>query len=181
MSKAIKYKINLIPEDPFFKTTLGRTLNWSLNIGRYILIFTLLVVIMSFGSRFVIDRKLTDLNESIYQKQLIIESQTQPEKEFRLAQAKIKSYQEIQQQNNIVEIFPLLQQVVPNGFKLVSLKIRQNQITGEGIADANNALNLFINNLQLSPHFENIKVSKIEVTEDSVGGINVTFSADLVI
>ena len=96
--KAIKYKINLIPEDPFFKTPMGRTLNWSLNIGRYILIFTLLVVILSFGSRFVLDRRLTDLNEAIYQKQLIIESQAQLEKDFRLAQAKIQSYQEIEQQ-----------------------------------------------------------------------------------
>jgi len=178
MPKPLKYNINLLPEDPFFKTNTGRILSWSLNVGRYIVIFTELVVIVSFASRFVLDRRMTDLNESIYQKQLIIESQSELETNFRLAQAKIQSYQAIEQQSNLVEVFPLLQQVVPNDFRLRYLRIQQNQISGESIAFSNNALNLFISNMQLSPYFDNISVSKIETSEDLSFGFAVNFTAN---
>ncbi len=181
MSKSVKYKINLIPQDPFFKTKLGQAMTWSLNVGRYIVIFTQVVVIIGFASRFVLDRMLTDLNESIYQKKLMIESQAQLERDFRLAQAKISSYQQLQQQSNLVEVFPLLQQIVPTNFRLRDLTIQQSQISGNSIAFSNEAVNLFISNLQLSPHFENITVSRIEASERRGPGFEVTFKADFII
>ena len=176
MPKPVKYKINLLPQDPFFKTSLGRIMGWSINEGRYIVIFTQVMVIISFASRFILDRRITDLNKQIYQKQLMIESQSQFESEFRLAQAKIKSYQEIDQQSNLVEVFPLLQKVVPNEFLLNTLTVQPGVITGEGLAFSNNALNLFISNLQLSPNFHDIVVNRIETTEDNVAGFAVNFS-----
>lgn len=176
MPKSIKYKINLLPQDPFFKTSLGRTMSWSINVGRYIVIFTQIIVIISFASRFALDRQITDLNKSIHQKQLIIESQSQFENEFRLAQAKIKSYQEINQQSNLVEVFPLLQKIVPQDFRLNNLKIQSGVVSGEGLALSNNALNLFISNLQLSPNFYDIVVNKIETTEEQTMGFAVNFN-----
>ncbi len=178
MSKAIEYKINLLPQDPFFKTKLGRTLSWSINVGRYILIFTQIIVLISFSSRFVLDRMITDLNKSIHQKKLIIESQAEFENEFRLAQAKIKSYQEIEQQSELVEIFPLLQETLPNDFRLRTLKIQAGTMSGQGIALSNNGLNLFINNLQLSPNFRDIVVSRIETTDEYMDGFAVNFNVN---
>lgn len=176
MPKPVKYQINLLPQDPFFKTSLGRTMSWSINVGRYIVIFTQIVVIISFTSRFVLDRRITDLNKSIYQKQLMVESQSQFESEFRLAQAKIKSFQEIEQQSNLVEVFPLLQKVVPYDFRLKILKIQPGVVSGEGLAISNQALNLFISNLQLSPNFEDIVVNRIETADEKVEGFAVNFS-----
>jgi Tfp pilus assembly protein PilN len=176
MPKSVKYKINLLPQDPFFKTSLGRTMSWSINVGRYIVIFTQIVVIISFASRFVLDRRITDLNKSIHQKQLMIESQSQFESEFRLAQAKIKSYQEIDQQSNLVEVFPLLQKVVPYEFRLNTLRIQPGVVNGEGLALSNNALNLFISNLQLSPNFHDIVVNRIETTDERATGFAVNFN-----
>ncbi len=177
MSKKLKYDINLLPRDPFFNTRMGRFLNWSLNAGRYIVIFTELIVILSFASRFVLDRKVHDLNQSIYQKQMVIQSQAEFEREFRLAQTKISNYQQLEQQNNLVEVFPLLQQVVPDDVRLEKLVIRQEGLSGEGVALSNRALNYFISNLQLSPHFQNINVGTIETRESERAGFTVQFSS----
>lgn len=177
MTKKLQYDINLLPKDPFFNTRMGRFLNWSLNAGRYIVIFTEMIVIASFASRFVLDRKVNDLNESIYQKQMIIQSQAEFENEFRLAQKKISSYQQIDQQINLVEIFPLLQQVVPSEVRLEKLTIKQELISGEGVALSSRAIDYFISNLQLSSHFSDINVGKIESRDDGSVGYVVNFSS----
>ena len=66
--------INLVPKDPFFATIPGRVLKWALSAGRYIVIFTELVVIISFATRFTLDRQVTDLNDTITSKEAIINS-----------------------------------------------------------------------------------------------------------
>ncbi len=175
--KKQKYYFNLLPQDPFFKTGLGRFLNWSLNVGRYIVIFTELIVIASFGSRFVLDRKVTDLNESIFQKEMIVQSQSEFEKEFRLAQSKIQNVSQLGQQSNLIEVFALLQKVVPDGVKLQKLSIGQNSLSGEGLAMSNAALNNFISNLQISTYFSNINVSRIESRDEKRAGFEIQFSS----
>ncbi|KUK79488.1 MAG: hypothetical protein XD95_0357 [Microgenomates bacterium 39_7] len=177
MPKKLQYSINLLPKDPFFNTRLGRFLSWSLGAGRYIVIFTELVVILCFASRFVLDRRVHDLNESIYQKQVVIQSQSDFEREFRLAQTKIQNYQQLEQQSNLVEIFPLLQQIIPNGLRLERLTIKENFLMGTGVAVSNEVLNDFISNLQLSPNFKNINVGRIESREEGLSGFNVQFSS----
>lgn len=177
MPKKIKYDVNLLPRDPFFNTRMGRFLNWSLGAGRYIVIFTEMVVIVSFASRFVLDRRVHDLNESIHRKQMVIQSQAEFEQEFRLAQTKISNYQQLEQQSNLVEVFPLLQQVVPDDVRLERLAIRQEGLSGEGVALSNRALNYFISNLQLSPHFQSINVGRIETREGDRAGFTVQFSS----
>jgi hypothetical protein len=59
--KKLDINVNLLPQDPFFETVFGRFLKWALSIGRYIVIFTELIVILSFASRFTLDRMVTDL------------------------------------------------------------------------------------------------------------------------
>ncbi len=176
--KSINYEINLLPQDPFFETHLGRVLNWAINIGRYILIFTEFIVIASFGARFTIDRKITDLNNKIHQKSALIQSQRQFESTFRLAQAKIKNYQQIEQQDNLVDIFPTLQSVVPSDFYMNRLTIGQQDLSVEGVALSNRALNYFISNLQLSPYFNKISVSNIESSDRSQRGFAVVISGN---
>jgi hypothetical protein len=83
-------RINLLPKDPFLSTPLGRFLTWSLHVGRYLVIFTELVVITSFGSRFVIDRQVTDLNVQLREKQTIIQSYGSLEQDVRTVQKKLE-------------------------------------------------------------------------------------------
>jgi len=84
-------KINLLPKDSFEFSTLGKTLKWALSSGRVMVVLTEFVVILAFGSRFYYDRKLNDLIETIDQKQAVIESYVDIEKQMRdiLARKKV--------------------------------------------------------------------------------------------
>jgi Tfp pilus assembly protein PilN len=177
MPKPLTYDFNLIPKDPFFESTLGRILVWATNAGRYILIFTEFIVIISFVARFTLDRRLADLNKDISQKANLIKSQSQLESDFRLAQVKLDNFSKLDQQTNVAEVFPLIQQIVPRNVVLEKLKITQQEVEVESIALSNEALNYFISNLQLSPHFHNIQVSKIETREEDQIGFRVLVSA----
>ncbi len=177
MSKTADIKINLTPKDPFFKTQVGKFLNWAINIGRYIVIFTELVVIVSFAARFNLDRRVTDLNDSIHQKEIIVRSYGTLEDDFRLAQEKLDQYEQVEQRNNIVKIFPKMQEIVPDDLTLRDLEITRTGINLEAVALTNNALNFFINNLQVSPYFFDVTVEKIEAESKGTGGFTILVKA----
>ncbi len=176
--KLVQYSINLIPEDPFFDTFLGKTLKWALSVGRYIIIFTELVVIGSFATRFSLDRQVTDLNHTIQQKQAIIESYGDLEMKMRAAQTKIENYQQIEQQKNIVDIFPKISEITPRDVRLTELTIKPTNVSFAGTTDSQNSLNLLINNIQLSPYFFNVGVDRIETSPDQTGVLLFRLQAD---
>jgi Tfp pilus assembly protein PilN len=159
--KKVDVSINLVPQDPFFETILGRTLKWALSIGRYIVIFTEMVVIISFATRFTLDRQVTDLNASINQKQKAIESYGDLEKEFRFVQQQIDDYQQLKQDYNLVEIFPILNSTIPDNVVFETLIVKADTINFSG-ALSQTALNILINNMQLDNHFYDVRISRIE-------------------
>jgi Tfp pilus assembly protein PilN len=169
-AKSVAFKINLVPKDPFFQSPLGRTLKWALSVGRYIVIFTELIVIISFATRFSLDRQVTDLNDSINQKASIIDSYGTLEADVRLAQQKIENFQQISQQANIIDIFPKLTELTPSDVRLENLVIRGTSVNIEGVTRSQNALNVLITNLQLSPDIYNLTVDKIETNQQDLGG-----------
>lgn len=171
--------INLVPKDPFFLTPLGRTLQWSLSVGRYIVMFTELVVVLSFVTRFYLDRQITDLNGIIFQSQNVIESYGEFEEQFREVQAKIIQYQQIEQTKNIVEIFPALAAVIPDGVELQELSIFPERVALTGAVLSQRSLNLLINNLQLSPDFTNVVVSTIESEGSASSGFTFKLTAQI--
>ena len=117
-------EINLLPQDPFIDSVLGKFLTWSLSIGRYIVVLTELIVIISFLSRFQLDRKLTDLNEAIEQQKSIILSYQETETKFRATQTKIDFLKKTQQNNNLLESMSYLEKNLPIDVKLQSLTIQ---------------------------------------------------------
>ncbi|HCC84583.1 MAG TPA: hypothetical protein DEP87_02785 [Candidatus Pacebacteria bacterium] len=161
-AKAVNISINLVPRDPFFDSALGRMLQWALSVGRYLVIFTELVVIVSFATRFTLDRQVTDLNDALNQKKLIIESYGTLESQFLTIQAKLADVKQIHQQINIVDTFPKLIAAVPNDVQLDELNITTDTAYLSGSVGSQNTLNLFLNNLQLSPDFFSVTVDEIE-------------------
>lgn len=173
-----KININLVPKDPFFSTILGKTLRWALSVGRYIVIFTELMVILSFVARFSLDRQLTNLNDSIHQKQITVESYGDLEEKVRLIQAKADQYQQIEQQTNIIDIFPALSKITPRNIQLNELTIKPTKVSMSGKSTSQQSLNILINNFQLSSDFFNITIDKIETGDSRDSGFNFLISAD---
>ncbi len=168
--KPADISINLVPKDPFFNTVLGRALKWALTAGRYIIIFTELIVIVSFVARFTLDRQVTDLNSKIVKNVSAIESFGSLEQDFRTIQEKIQHIETLDRENNIVEVFPKLSEVTPDGINLNNLNIKPDSVTISGNTLSQNAFNLFVNNLQLSPHFTQLQISDISNQEENRPG-----------
>ncbi len=177
MKKPAVIDINLVPKDPFFETPIGKILKWALSVGRYIVIFTELVVIISFVTRFSLDRQVTDLNESINQKQSVIESYGELEQEVRATQTKIEQYKQISQAADIADVFPQLSAIAPKSIRLDELAIKDNSVTLSGVAYSNASLSLLINNIQLSEDFMNVTVDKIETGDKKDPGFHFTIRA----
>ncbi|NCN83216.1 MAG: PilN domain-containing protein [Candidatus Pacebacteria bacterium] len=169
--------INLLPRDPFFATPLGQILRWALSAGRYIVIFTELIVIISFAARFTLDRQLTDLNGEIQQKKSIVLTYGDLENRVRETQSKIANYQNLEQDANLAEVFEKLSTVTPNAIVLDRLGITSSNITVDGVAPSQSVFNIFITNLQLSPDFSGVTVSKVESNDKNVPGFTFTLSA----
>lgn len=159
--------INLIPKDPFFTSPIGKTLQWALSVGRYIVIFTELIVIISFVSRFTIDRRITDLNESLFQKQNIVESYGNLERDFRAIQQAIQTYSQVSPTQNITDVFPELVRATPPDILLNSLVISNQAIILSGQAPNNTVLQRFIQNLQLLPITQSVVINNIESEQDN--------------
>ncbi len=164
--KPTQIRINLLPKDPFLGSALGRLLQWALSAGRYIVIFTELVVIISFATRFVLDRRLTDINADIFKKRAVILSYGDLEDRFRATQSKLEQLSKLQQDINITDVFENLTKVTPKDVKLSQLTIGTSGVTINGKTLSQASFNLLINNLQLSNQFHNITVSNVESSQD---------------
>lgn len=174
----VQIKINLLPKDSFLESVVGRSLKWALSAGRYIVIFTELVVIISFITRFSLDRQLTDINSDIAQKELVIQSYGELEANFRVAQDKIAKIKNLDQESNITEAFPYISEITPEGIRLSKLLITPNRISAEGSTFSQTAFNMFVSNLELSPHFLNVSIDKVESQEDDEAGFVFSLRAD---
>jgi Tfp pilus assembly protein PilN len=179
MKKPAKISINLLPKDPFLATPIGKLLQWALSVGRYLVIFTELIVILGFVSRFSLDRKVTDLNGAILQKKIIIESYGDVEQQVRDVQKKIESYQQVEQQQNLADAFPALSQITPQDVTLKELNIQPGSILFSGTTQSNTSLNLLINNVQLSSTFHDVVVEKIETGSNKDPGFHFKIRASV--
>ncbi len=175
--KTPEININLVPKDPFFESPVGRFMNWAIKVGRYIVIFTELVVIVSFASRFTLDRRVTDLNDALHQKEMIINSFGDLESNFKLVKAKIDNYEEVSTQNNLADVFPKITEVIPHNVVVSDLSISRTFIKLLAEAKTDTALNVFISNLQISPYFFNVDVGKIETAGRGKTGYVVSIDA----
>lgn len=172
--------VNLVPKDPFLETAIGRLLKWTVNVGRYIVIFTQLVVIVSFLTRFFLDRQVTDLNVTINQQKNAIEAYHDLEENFLFVQAQIADVKQLQQESNLIEIFPILNETIPNNVILDELTIKQNEVLFTGIALSQEALNVLVNNVKLSPYFTDIAMDKIESRGENLPGLTFDMRAKVV-
>ena len=90
-------RINLLPQEEFEASVLGRILRWAMGTFRIIVIITEMIVMGAFLSRFWLDAQNSDLNDQIKISSAQISSQASFEKKFRDVQTKLKIYKDISQ------------------------------------------------------------------------------------
>ncbi|MCD8484071.1 PilN domain-containing protein [Candidatus Woesebacteria bacterium] len=175
--------LNLYPEDPFYATPIGKILRWAVSIGRHIVIFTEVIVIVSFFSRFTLDRQLTDLNRSIIQKQAIVESYDTLEADVREVQEQTDDIAAILDQQGRYEVMAILQRVTPSDVVYDQISLRREKLNISGTIRSNRSLEVFVDRLKQVPEFESVSITNIQsgdVRDPGITfGVSLTYSRGL--
>lgn len=156
-------QVNLLGHDVLEESPIGRIVSWATTYGRYIMITTEIVVLLAFISRFSLDRKLTDLNEAIEQKQAIIEANLPFEQDILKLQnklAQIKSIIKAQQQP--LDLLTLIKSVLPSDVYLQKLTIQDNTLKMKAVAQSTIGFTVFVNNLQSIRQFTRVDMSDVK-------------------
>ncbi len=157
-----KKEINLLPREEFEKKPLGRFLTWALSAGRYIVIFTELIVILAFLSRFKLDRDLADLNQSIREKQAIIEASADFEKEFIFLQTRLAAIKKLKgQQLSFSQLVNIVGALTPFDVAIANLSLSEEGLRINAIALSERGLGNFVANLSTSPHFREVTLTSV--------------------
>lgn len=177
---APKDSIELLPQQDWQKSALGKFLKWALTVGRYIVIVTELVVILAFLSRFKFDRELTDLNETITQQQAVITSYADFEQKFRLTQNQISLIKELQDKRlKTIVVLNELASLTPLDVYLSDLEVNEEQVNLKAAALSEAGLATLIKNLKASSSFKQLTLTEINTDIEKEVGINFTLTSQL--
>ena len=180
LKKPPKTTIEFIPQEEWEKTSFGKFLKWLLNVGRWIVIITELIVILAFLSRFKLDRDLTDLNEVVKQKQAIVGASSDFEKEFRFLQKRLSTIEGLKKsQVEADKILELFSQLTPAGIQLSNFNLSGEKISLTASADSEITFAVFLKNLKQEPKLTSLTLNKVMVDEEQFGRTVFNLTANL--
>jgi len=172
MSARIK-EINLLPKEKWEVGITGKLLKWALNTGRYVVIFTELVVISAFLYRFGLDRKLTDINASIKQKTAIVDSYGDLENSFRRLQTKLTTIKEVGENNLDVDfVLTNLSQITPEETTYSTIDITDKSVSLQGQTLSETGLATLLFKAQESQVFSGVSLDNVSSATDKTQAIN---------
>ncbi|EKE06365.1 MAG: hypothetical protein ACD_19C00016G0038 [uncultured bacterium] len=160
-------KINLIPQDEFEKSSLGRILKWALSTFRIMVIITELVVMSAFLSRFWLDAKNSDLNENINNNKSQIIAYKNVEEEFRSIQKRISIVKSIYLEPKISSTVSYVSNLVPQDTILTSFSDIDRQITIKASSFSEKSVAQFLVNLEEGKSLTDIKLSQVSSNIDN--------------
>ena len=163
MSQIPHDHVNLLPKDPFNESPLGKTLIWALSVGRYIVVFTELVVIISFLSRFSLDRRLTDANVQVLKAKTAVEQNFEIEGKANKLQATLTELRQVVNLPRPEIYLPIIESTIPEAVKLSQLNLRPGQVILEGNALTRDKFNEYITNLEIDERVQTLSINKLEV------------------
>lgn len=163
-----KSEINLIPQDKFATSDLGRILGWLLSVSRKLTILIELLLMAAFLSRFWLDTNISKLNDEIKQKQAYILSLSSFENEFNQTKDKIKILSVLTSpENMLLGRINKVASFVPNNIVLNNVQVTQDRIQIDGISPSEFQILQFITNLEATKEFTNSTLSTLSLDEET--------------
>jgi hypothetical protein len=169
---AVKKEISLLPESENPRSFKVRFFKWITTTGRVTIVFTELIVISVFISRFWLDRKNSDLSEISRQKQAILKSVVPFETEFVQLQQRLAYIKDFY--SNQPEYGKQINSLIistPQDLFYEKLSVSKDEksksttINTSLIAYKEESIVSFITNLMLNPDIDQVNVNKIEKKE----------------
>lgn len=158
--------INLLPQDTFETSNVGRALRWIQITGRVILVFTMLVVIIAFGSRFWFDKELNDLTDKINGKQAVIKSFSEVETKMRdilFREGKTNDF--LNDDLDIGDVFSSLVNASPADVSFSSIGVSKKGISMIGKAKSETGFAGFLSNLAKEPRVGSISLGSTKFSQ----------------
>jgi len=175
-----KLEINLLPGREFEKSQLGKFLKWALSVGRYIVIFTELIVILAFLARFKLDREISDLSDEIEQKKVIVTSASGLEEDYKKLQFKIGQAKEISlKQKNFRSLLTQVGVMTPVDAIIESVSVSGEDFNMKAQVFSDAGLATFIREFRGSEYFSNVVLGAITKGEEGSVGFRFSIKAKL--
>ncbi len=83
-------EMSFLPDEENANSFSARVVKWATTAGRFVIVFTELIVVSAFLSRFWLDRTNSDLSESVRQQKAILESTQEFEVDYLNLQRRLK-------------------------------------------------------------------------------------------
>ncbi len=159
--------INLLPQEEFDTSIVGRILKWAMGTFRIIVIITEMVVMGAFLSRFWLDAQNADLNDSLKVKTAQISVQSDFEKQFRGLQKKLAIFKQLKQGVKASSRIETVSTKIPGDVSLSGISILDNSMQVKGSAGSEISIAQFIANLKAEPTFKNVSLGQINSSESN--------------
>jgi len=166
-------QVNLLPKDPFLSSTKGRVLKWALTSFRLMVIVVEFVVMSAFISRFWLDSISNDLNDSLKQKQAIIDSYSDFEKEFKGLQNKLFIFDQIKKTSKVPSIYlKKVSSYLPDNVFLTTIIMGDKSVTVSGVTSSELAVAQFMANLSSDKDFPDVVLAGISTNQQDKSLMN---------
>ena len=163
-----KKEMSFLPEEENVNSITARFVRWITTVGRFVIVFTELIVICAFLSRFWLDRTNSDLSEVVRQQKAILESTVDFENDYNQLQKRLKLIKNYyQNQPEYQSCLTTLVESTPAEISYTSLEINRNS-TNQIVADINlsayneSSIVDFITNLFVNPKVSSVDIKVIE-------------------
>ena len=159
--------INLLPQEEFDASILGRMLKWAMGSFRIIVIVTEMIVMAAFLSRFWLDAQNSDLDGSIKIASAQISAQSTFEKEFRGIQKKLNIFKQITTVPTESGKLDFIASKIPQDLVLTSIIAQDESTILKGVAGSELGVAQFISNLKSDPSVKKVSLDSIGSSDQS--------------
>ncbi|MEK7526054.1 MAG: PilN domain-containing protein [Patescibacteria group bacterium] len=154
--------INLLPQEEFASSIMGRILAWLLTTFRTIVIISEMIVMAAFLSRFWLDAKNNDLSDSITQRKAVVGSYETLEKNFRAAQKKLSIFalvaDPIPNQHTIIETAG---SILPSDMTMTSITFTNKEVSLKGTSGSEKSIANYTASLKNTSLFSDLSINQI--------------------
>jgi Tfp pilus assembly protein PilN len=161
-------KISLLPKRE--EATPGeKFFRFCLTFGRYIVICTEIVVIVCFLARFRLDRDLENLSESISEKQAVVQSFSEREREIRRLQTQLSEIKKLTAaKKDSTRLLVNITTLLPENVFLENLAVQGKNLKISAISYSNPDLAIFLDRIRLSTSFREPTLGEVVVDRGKI-------------
>jgi Tfp pilus assembly protein PilN len=172
-------QINLLPQDEFETSTLGRVLRWALSTFRIMVIVTELFVMSAFLSRFWLDARNSDLNDEISLNSSKVNAFKNIEAEFRSLQQKTGIVKTIYAEPKNSDVITNILKYIPEGVVFNSVSKTEDQVTIRANSFSESSISQFLVNLSSGNDFKEVELAEVSSNFENSSATAFTISAKI--